>query len=60
MDAGNKVVFKELMVGETYREYLVIEMRGPRVLVKEANPTRAWAITPTFVYLENEMKVIEK
>lgn len=58
MKAGNKVVFKQLMVDETYREYIVVEMRSPRVLVKEANPTKEWAFEPTFVYAENELEII--
>lgn len=60
MNAGNKVTFKELACNEAYIEFIVVEMRGPRVLVKEANPNKAYAIEPTFVYLEDELMVIEE
>ncbi len=57
MKAGDVVKFAEPMSqDEEFETFLVVEMRGPRVLVSLIGS--GMSIVPTFVYLASDLKVM--
>lgn len=53
MERGNVVMFKEPTADEINDRFVVVEMRGPRVLV--ALMDSDFAIVPTFVYAADDL-----
>lgn len=53
MERGNVVMFKEPTADEINDRFVVVEMRGPRVLV--ALMGSDFAIVPTFVYATDDL-----
>lgn len=56
MNVGQIVKFREVLeAGDEVARFKVVELRGDRVLVEDANAARDWSITPTFVYAAAEL-----
>lgn len=55
MERGNVVVFREPAEDEVGVRFVVVEMRGPRVLVALDSD---FAIVPTFVYAVEDLELV--
>lgn len=57
MNVGSQVKFSKPESNEVNDRFVVVEMRGDRVLVSDNSGHRDWSIVPTFVYLVSDLVV---
>jgi hypothetical protein len=58
MKRGDIVKFRKPGAGEAGREFVILELRGDRVLVGVTDPHR-YGIAPTFVYLVSDLELVK-